>query len=164
MQQDHPTHPYLRFALGTGHYTVDLARVKEILEIAPLTPVPMVPSFVRGVMNLRGAVVPVIDLGDRLGLGAASIGRRSCIVMVSLAAETRDEVPSMGVLVDAVDEVVDAEAGDHEPVPLLGTQVDPRYLRSLVRVHGVATPELDLPAVLDPAALAHLMAASPRRR
>ena len=159
-----PAHQYLRFALGLGRYTVDLARVKEILEIGPLTPVPMMPSFVRGVMNLRGAVVPVIDLGDRLGLGVASIGRRSCIVMVDLAVQTRDELPPMGVLVDAVDEVVDAKAADHEPVPPLGTEVDPRYLRSLVRVRGVATPELDLPAVLDPAALAHAMAASTCRR
>lgn len=159
-----PTHQYLRFALGAGRYTIDLARVKEILEISPLTPVPMMPSFVRGVMNLRGAVVPVIDLGDRLGLGVASIGRRSCIVMVDLAVQTRDELPPMGVLVDAVDEVVDAGAADHEPVPPLGTEVDPRFLRSLVRVRGVATPELDLPAVLDPAALAHAMVASTCRR
>jgi purine-binding chemotaxis protein CheW len=158
------TRQYLRFALGQGRYTMDLARVKEILEFGSLTPVPMMPAFVRGVMNLRGAVVPVIDLGDRLGLGPASIGRRSCIVMVDLAAETRDEVPSMGVLVDAVDEVVDAADADHEPVPPLGTLVDPRYLRNLVRVRGVATPELDLPAVLNPAALAHLMAGSTPRR
>ncbi|WP_338413203.1 chemotaxis protein CheW [uncultured Sphaerotilus sp.] len=159
-----PTHQYLRFALGQGRYTIDLARVKEILEFGPLTPVPMVPAFVRGVMNLRGAVVPVIDLGDRLGLGAASIGRRSCIVMVDLAVETRDELPAMGVLVDAVDEVVDADEAHHEPVPPLGTEVDPRFLRSLVRVRGVATPELDLSTVLDPAALAHLMAAGSTRR
>jgi purine-binding chemotaxis protein CheW len=112
------------------------------------------PDCVRGVMNLRGAVVPVIDLGRRLGLGAVRIGRRTCIVMVELGGATGDESPPMGMLVDAVDEVFTASDAEHEAVPPLGTDVEPRYLRSLVRVRGEAMPELDLPAVLDPAALA----------
>lgn len=145
---------YLRFALGQGRYAVGLDRVREILEVGPLTPVPLMPECVRGVMNLRGAVVPVIDLGRRLGLGSAHIGRRTCIVMVDPGtANDSDRATPMGILVDAVDEVFAAGDTEHEAVPLLGTSVEPRYLRGLVRVRGEATPELDLSALLDPAAL-----------
>jgi purine-binding chemotaxis protein CheW len=144
---------YLRFALGQGRYAVGLERVREILEVGALTPVPLMPDCVRGVMNLRGAVVPVIDLGRRLGLGAARIGRRTCIVMVDPGSTASDGASPMGMLVDAVDEVFAVSDTEHEAVPPLGTAVEPRYLRSLVRVRGEATPELDLPAVLDPAAL-----------
>jgi purine-binding chemotaxis protein CheW len=144
---------YLRFALGPGRYAVGLDRVQEILEVGALTPVPLMPDCVRGVMNLRGAVVPVIDLGRRLGLELTRIGRRTCIVVVDLGGATSDSASPMGMLVDAVDEVFAASDMEHEAVPPLGTAVEPRYLRSLVRVRGEATPELDLPAVLDPAAL-----------
>jgi purine-binding chemotaxis protein CheW len=145
---------YLRFALGQARYAVGLDRVKEILEFGALTPVPLMPDCVRGVMNLRGAVVPVIDLGSRLGLGSARISRRTCIVMVDLGHAEGGGSPPMGMLVDAVDEVFAAGDAEHEAVPPLGTPVEPRYLRSLVRLRGETTPELDLPAVLDPAMLA----------
>jgi hypothetical protein len=75
---------YLRFALADGAYAVPIDAVREILELAPITPLPQMPPFVRGVMNLRGAVVPVIDLAARYGLPVASVGRRSCIVVVDV--------------------------------------------------------------------------------
>lgn len=155
-----PMAQYLRFALGAGRYAVDLARVKEILEVGALTPVPLMPDWVRGVMNLRGAVVPVIDLACRLGLEPTRIGRRSCIVMVTAG----DALPAMGLLVDAVDEVFTASEAEHEAVPVLGTAVEPRLLHSLVRVRGEATPALDLPAVLDLAVLTQPPAPALARR
>lgn len=148
---------FLRFALGSGHCVVDLGQVREILEIGPLTPVPLMPAFVRGVMNLRGAVVPVIDLGTRLGLEVTRLGRRSCIVMIDLSLAHRDGPLALGMLVDAVEEVFEAGESDHEAVPPLGTWINRGYLRSMVRVRGVATPELDLQAALDPTALGTLI-------
>lgn len=164
-----PMAQYLRFALGSGRYAVDLARVKEILEIGALTPVPLMPDWVRGVMNLRGAVVPVIDLACRLGLEPTRIGRRSCIVMVTPSAppgqpSAGEEMTAMGLLVDAVDEVFTASEAEHEAVPVLGTAVEPRLLHSLVRVRGEATPALDLPAVLDLAVLTQPPAPALARR
>lgn len=148
---------FLRFALGSGHCVVDLGHVREILEIGTLTPVPLMPAFVRGVMNLRGAVVPVIDLGTRIGLEVTRLGRRSCIVMVDLPLAHRSATQAMGMLVDAVEEVFEAGEGDHEAVPPLGTRINRGYLRSMVRVRGVVTPELDLQAALDPTALGALI-------
>lgn len=149
---------YLRFALGNEMQAVRIDDVREILEVVQMTPLPLMPGFVRGVMNLRGAVVPVIDLGARLGLPATEIGRRTCVVLVDVAGEPGAKPHTMGVLVDAVYEVFGAGAADTEPVPRLGTRVPPQFIRSMVRVRDQATPELDLGAVLEPAALTELIA------
>ena len=73
---------FLRFALGNERYAVRIDAVREILEVVRMTPLPLMPAFVRGVMNLRGAVVPVVDLGARLGLEVTVVGRRTCVVIV----------------------------------------------------------------------------------
>ena len=149
---------FLRFALGDERYAVRIDAVREILEVGRMTPLPLMPSFVRGVMNLRGAVVPVIDLGARLGGGATSIGRRTCVVIVDIALADDQGAQRLGMLVDAVYEVVDAGTAELEPVPRLGTRIDPGFIRSMVRVRGQATPELDIAAVLDQKVLAELIA------
>jgi len=160
---------FLRIALGEQMCAVRIDAVREILELAPLTPLPLTPPFVRGVMNLRGAVVPVIDLGERVGLPATVLGRRTCVVVVDLSAEVEepgheDEGPfvttvtqTLGVLVDAVHEVFDTAPDELEPVPRLGTRIEPGWIRSMVRVRGEATPELDLDQVLHHRALAELI-------
>jgi purine-binding chemotaxis protein CheW len=149
---------YLRFALGQDMHAVRIDIVREILELVPMTPLPLMPAFVRGVMNLRGAVVPVIDLAARVGLGPATVGRRSCVVLVDAAGTEPDAKPQpMGVLVDAVHEVFDAGAGDTEPPPRLGTRIPLRFIRSIVRVGDRVATEIDFPAVLDQQALAELI-------
>lgn len=152
-----PTQQFLRFALGAEMYAVRIDLVREILEVVQMTPLPLMPPFVRGVMNLRGAVVPVIDLGARLGLPVSRIGRRSCVVMVDIRRSEDDEVQTLGVLVDAVHEVFDVAAADMEPVPRLGTRIDPTSIRCMVRVRGRVTPELDLAAILEHQQLAALI-------
>jgi purine-binding chemotaxis protein CheW len=122
-----------------------------------MTPLPLMPEFVRGVMNLRGVVVPVIDLSARLGLAATVIGRRTCVVIVDVSLPDESGSQTLGVLVDAVQEVLDIPLHDQEAVPRLGTAIDPAHLRSMVRVHAAATPELDLAAILDPARLVELI-------
>ncbi|MEY8878778.1 MAG: chemotaxis protein CheW [Leptothrix sp. (in: b-proteobacteria)] len=155
--ETNPTQQFLRFVLGTEMYAVRIDLVREILEVVQMTPLPLMPPFVRGVMNLRGAVVPVIDLGARLGLPVTRIGRRTCVVIVDVHRHDDDGVQTIGVLVDAVHEVFDLPATDMEPVPRLGTRIDPGLIRSMVRVRGRTTPELDLGAILEQQQLAQLI-------
>ena len=136
--------------------------------VGQLTELPQTPPFVRGVMNLRGAVVPVIDLGGRFGGPAAQISRRTCIIVVEVNPER--EVSSddeqggshvVGMLVDAVYEVFEASAADLEPVPAMGTRVAPEHLRAMARVRGEACAVLDLNHLLAQATLAELIASHP---
>jgi purine-binding chemotaxis protein CheW len=143
--------------------------VREILEFGQLTPLPQTPPFVRGVMNLRGAVVPVIDIGARFGGHAAEVGRRTCIVVVEIDAEPTESeddertAPShvVGMLVDAVYEVFEVASADLEPVPPMGTCVAPEYLRAMARVRGQACAVLDLDHLLAQGTLADLIAQHP---
>lgn len=148
---------FLRLAAGHEHYAVRVDAVREILEVGRMTPLPLMPGFVRGVMNLRGVVVPVIDLGARLGLAATEITRRTCVVIADVVTEAGENAQRLGMLVDAVFEVFESPAGQLEAVPRLGTRIDPAFIRSMVRVRGRATPELDIEAVLDPDVLVTLL-------
>lgn len=150
-------HQFLRFALGHETYAVRIDAVREILEVVHMTPLPLMPDFVRGVMNLRGAVVPVIDLSARLGLSTTVIGRRSCVVMVDIPAP-EDGRQTLGVLVDSVYEVFDASYSDQENVPRMGTRISADFIRSMLRVRGQTTAEIDLARVLEQTALADLIA------
>ena len=141
----------------TGDHVAALMPVfaSEILQVGRLTPMPRTPAFVRGVMNLRGAVVPVIDLGARLGLGAADLGRRSCIVIVEVAqADPADPPLVAGLLVDAVFEVLQREPTAIEPAPELGTTVAQRFLHGITRAEGQLVGVLALPTLLAVADLA----------
>ena len=153
----------LRIALGSEAYALSVDYVREILEVVQMTPLPLMPSFVRGVMNLRGAVVPVIDLGARLGLDVTSLGKRSCVVIVDVAVPDDGGRQTLGVLVDAVYEVFDVTNENTEAVPRLGMRVDAHHVRSILRVRGQATPELNLDTVLDQAELARLIGAHAAR-
>jgi len=148
---------FLRLSLGSEKYAVQINAVREILQMVSTTPLPLMPAFVRGVMNLRGAVVPVVDLGARLELAATDVGRRTCVVIVDVPGIDDGRPQTLGLLVDAVYEVFDAPATTLEEVPRLGTLIDPAFIRSMVRVRGESTPELDLAAILDQQLLARLI-------
>jgi len=163
----------LRMAIGSEDVAVSISDVREILEVGRLTALPRTPDFVRGVMNLRGAVVPVIDLLARLGHPPAQIGRRSCVVVVETApphdsdepADSDDEALNglgeslvVGLLVDAVYEVFDAPPGGFEPVPPLGTSIDAGFLVGMSRVRNEVIGVLALERVLAQQALCALMA------
>lgn len=163
----------LRMAVGDDAVAVPIDDVREILEVGRLTALPRTPDFVRGVMNLRGAVVPVIDLVARLGHPPAQIGRRSCVVVVESAPPADDstgadadadtgspnvETLVVGLLVDAVYEVFDAPPGDFEPVPQLGTRIHASYLRGMSRVRGEVIGVLALERVLAQHELGALIA------
>ncbi len=159
----------LRMAVGPEILAVPIEQVREILEVSRLTPLPRTPSFVRGVMNLRGAVVPVIDLPARLGLPPTVLGRRSCIVVVETppsarsdeASETLDEVSGSlvaGLLVDAVYEVFDTTASRIEGVPTLGTRVAADMLAGMTRARGEVIGLLALSRVLSHSELTDMIA------
>lgn len=154
----------LRMAVSDLVLAVSIDDVREILQVTRLTPLPRTPDFVRGVMNLRGAVVPVIDLSVRLGRQPTELGRRACIVVVecgSAGDEGEGAAPvstAMGLLVDAVFEVFDRRLGEIEPPPTLGTTVEPAFLRGITRAEGALVGVLALSQVLGEAQLRQAIA------
>lgn len=124
---------YLTFRLGDESYAMDIAHVREILRFETITRVPSTPTFIRGVINLRGRVVPVVDLGLKLGLPPCGETRWTCIVIVETTID--GEATLMGVMTDAVSAVVELAASDIEPPPPFGTQLRLDHLLGLCR-HG----------------------------
>ncbi len=123
---------YLTFALGEEVFAMDIRTVREIIQHGAMTTVPLMPGFVRGVINLRGAVVPVIDLQARFGRPAAKISKKTCIVIFDA---TRDgERVELGLMVDAVSEVIEITAANIEPPPNFGTAVRRDFIRGMGKV------------------------------
>lgn len=139
----------LTFISHSKLYALEILHVREIIQAVEMTPVPMMPEFVRGVINLRGKVVPVIDLACRFGHGLAVPGRRSSIVIVEAAAEDpEDELQALGILVDAVSEVIDVTAEDLLPPPMFGTQIRADFISQMVRRGAQFVPLLALATLL----------------
>lgn len=125
---------YLTFTLADEVYGVGILCVKEIIEYGQLTVVPMMPECIRGVINLRGAVVPVVDLACRFGRWPTTIGRRSCIVIVEV--EAGDERQVVGIIVDAVNEVLEIVPGQIEPPPSFGVRIRTDFISGMAKVEG----------------------------
>lgn len=138
---------YLTFTLGSEMFAVGTLSVKEIIEYGQLTEVPMMPDFIRGVINLRGAVVPVIDLSARFGRRATEITRRTCIVIIEVPSG--EETQDIGVLVDAVSEVLEIPAGEIEPPPAFGAKIRTDFIHGMGKVDGKFVILLDVGRVLS---------------
>jgi purine-binding chemotaxis protein CheW len=123
---------YLAFHLAGEEYAIGILRVKEIIEYDTLTKVPMMPAFIRGVINLRGSVVPVVDLAVKLGLPESPNTKRTCIVIVEVDLD--GERTRMGVIADAVSEVMNFSSKDIEAPPAFGTWVQREYLQGMGKV------------------------------
>jgi purine-binding chemotaxis protein CheW len=138
---------YLTFTLDDELFAVGIAAVREIIQYGQMTLVPLMPDFVRGVINLRGAVVPVIDLQARLGRAPAQVGERSSIVIFEVRRD--GERHELGMMVDAVSEVIEiADAGVDAP-PQFGSVVRRDYIHGIVKVGGRFVVILALGATLD---------------
>ena len=139
---------YLTFFIRDEEYAVEILRVKEIIEYEHVTRVPTTPAHVRGVINLRGAVLPVVDLSAKFGNAETEPTRTTCIVVV----ETRlnDELITIGVVSSAVSEVVDIADADIEPAPSFGTSVRVDFLVGMGKLEGRLVLILDLDRVLSP--------------
>ena len=125
---------YLTFSLSGEMYAVGILNVKEIIEYGSLTEIPMMPAFIRGVINLRGAVVPVIDLTARFGGSPTQIGRRTCIII--LEVRDTDTQQDIGVIVDAVSEVIEIPTGEIEPPPAFGAKIRADFIDGMGKVAG----------------------------
>ncbi len=137
---------FLTFYLAGEEYGIGILRVKEILEYDTVTPVPRTPPAIRGVINLRGNVVPVVDLAAKFGLPPSPLAKRTCIVIVEVSLAGRETV--MGLLVDAVSQVMDLLPGDIEPPPAFGTAVTVDYLAGMGKVGKRFVLLLDVDQVL----------------
>ncbi len=126
---------YLTFVLGGEVYALGILNIKEIIAYGDLTEVPMMPAFVRGVINLRGSVVPVIDLLARFGKGCTSIAKRTGIVIVETSSEA-DDNQDIGIIVDAVNEVVDISRREIEPPPSFGAGIRPDFISGMAKRNG----------------------------
>ena len=137
---------YLTFALGGEMFAVGILNVKEIIEYGHLTEIPMMPAFIRGVINLRGSVVPVIDLSARFGGKVTEVSRRTCIVIVEVTDE--DLRHDIGIMVDAVSEVLDINAGEIEPPPRFGSNVNTEFILGMAKARGMVKILLDIDQIL----------------
>ncbi len=123
---------YLVFPLAEEAYGLNIENIREIIEYCELTEVPMVPDFIRGVLNLRGSVIPVIDLIARFGGEPATQSKKSCIVIVEL--HTRDGVLEMGMMVDAVNEVIEIPVADIGAAPSFGSKIRTDFIDGMGKI------------------------------
>lgn len=138
---------YLTFQLGGEMFAIAILHIKEILEYGNLTTVPMMPAFIRGVINLRGAVVPVVDLSARFGRQTSEVTRRSCIVIIEV--EIDSGVQDIGLMVDAVSAVLEIPGREIEPAPSFGARIRADFISGMAKVDGKFVILLNVSKVLS---------------
>jgi purine-binding chemotaxis protein CheW len=125
---------YLTFSLAGEEYGIGILKVKEIIGLMPITPVPKTPSFVKGVINLRGKVIPVADLRLKFNMDEMAYTERTCIIVVEIREGLGQVL--MGIVVDSVSEVLNIKAGEIEDTPAFGTQMDTDYILGMAKTGG----------------------------
>lgn len=138
---------YLTFMLKGEVFAIGILVIKEIIEYGQLTEVPRMPGFVRGVINLRGAVVPVVDLAARFGKDSTVIGRRTCIVIIEVV--NGEDTQVIGVMVDAVNAVLEIPPGDIEAAPNFGAKIRADFIQGMGKVEGKFVIMLNVDKVLS---------------
>lgn len=138
---------YLTFSLAGEEYGIGILKVKEIIGMMNITPVPQTPAFVKGVINLRGKVIPVVDLRLRFALEAAAYTERTCIIVVEVAGANGSIM--MGIVVDAVSEVLNIRGADIENTPAFGVRLDTDFILGMAKAAGGIKILLDIDKVLS---------------
>jgi purine-binding chemotaxis protein CheW len=138
---------YLTFQLGNEEFAIQVLRVREIMGVQEITAVPQTPSYVKGVINLRGKVIPVVDLRLKFGMPETEHTQRTCIIVVQIHGER--EKLLIGVIVDAVSEVLTLQPGEIENTPDFGSGVATPYLLGLAKIKGKVKILLDIEVVLS---------------
>jgi purine-binding chemotaxis protein CheW len=133
---------YLSFNLGDEVFALDIGKVREVLEFTTVTKVPQTPDFMRGVINLRGGVVPVIDMKLKFGMGETEKSINTCVIITEVEMDD-GELTVLGALADSVQEVFDMHSDDIEPAPRLGTQLNTEFL------HGMGKKDNEFVLLLD---------------
>lgn len=145
---------FLTFLVGKDKLAIGINDVNEIIEITNITRVPMTPNYIRGVINLRGNVVPVVDLSARLGHQASEICKRSCIVLVEVVSG--EETHSIGMLVDQVNEILEIPKENIQPAPEFGSGIKVEFIQAMGRVEEDFIILLEVSRVLSVSELASL--------
>ncbi len=138
---------YLTFSLAGEEYGIDILKVQEIRGWAPVTKLPNAPAFVRGVMNLRGAIVPVIDLRLRFGLEAIEYTKTTVVIVVTVQSASGNRI--IGVVVDGVSDVLNLQVADIQPAPDFGTAVHTEFISGLVTIEAGMVMLLDVDRLLS---------------
>ncbi|RYZ82458.1 MAG: purine-binding chemotaxis protein CheW [Moraxellaceae bacterium] len=152
---------YLTFLLGGEMFAIEILTIKEIIEFVNVTTVPMMPDFVRGVINVRGAVVPVVDLSSRFGRKVSEVTRRSCIVIIEANVEGGDK-QDVGVMVDSVSAVMEIPATEIEPAPNFGAKIRVDFISGMAKVNGKFVILLNVDKVLSVEEMAMLSDVGPQ--
>lgn len=144
---------YLTFVLGDEEYGLEILKVREIIGLMEITCVPQTPEFIKGVINLRGKVIPVIDLRLKFGMKEAEPTEETCIIVVDI------NTTLMGILVDTVSEVLDITAGEIEPPPAFGGDISTEFILGMGKIKGNVKILLDIGKVLSPEELIRVVKA-----
>ena len=137
---------YLTFSMAEEEYGIGILKIKEIIGMMPITPVPRTPGFVKGVINLRGEVIPVVDLRLKFGMEEMEYTDRTCIIVVEIATSTG--TVQIGTVVDAVSEVLSIKGDDIEDTPTFGTRLNTEYILGMAKMEGGVKILLDIDKVL----------------
>lgn len=148
---------YLTFRIGNENYGLELSQTREIIEYSGITEVPLMPNFLRGVINLRGEVVPVIDLAVRLGRKPIEVQKRTCIIVVELTNSEQNHV--LGLLADSVSEVIDMNDDNIEDAPSFGANIRADFIQGIAKRDDEFVVLLDANNALSIRELAHLVEA-----
>ena len=138
---------YLTFVLGHESYGIGVLRIREIIRVLDITAVPQMPAYVKGVINLRGKVIPVIDLRIKFQLSKAETTERTCIIVVQVNLPSGAK-PQMGLIVDAVEEVANIGAAEIEETPDFGAALATDYILGMAKVKGAVKTLLDIDRVV----------------
>ncbi len=138
---------YLTFSLADEEYGIGILKIKEIIGMMPITSVPQTPEFVKGVINLRGKVIPVVDLRLRFGMDSIDYTERTCIIVVEI--EGSAGTVQIGIVVDAVSEVLNVNAEDVEETPTFGAKLNTDYILGMAKMEGGVKILLDIDKVLS---------------
>jgi purine-binding chemotaxis protein CheW len=138
---------YLTFSLGQESFGIEILKVREIIRVPEITPVPQMPDYVKGVINLRGKVIPVIDLRVKFRFPQAEFHERTCMIVGSVRLPS-SESSFLGLIVDVVEEVVQINAQDVEATPNFGTKLETNYILGMAKVKGTVKTILDIDEVV----------------
>jgi purine-binding chemotaxis protein CheW len=138
---------YLTFSLAHEEYGIGILKIKEIIGMMPITTVPQTPEFVKGVINLRGKVIPVVDLRLRFGIEAMDYTERTCIIVVEITG--RSGIILIGIVVDSVSEVLNIKGEEIEDTPAFGTKLDTAFILGMAKKEGGVKILLDIDQVLS---------------
>lgn len=168
MEIDNPTgivtetDQYLTFMLADEEYGVDILRVQEIKGWSHATPIPNTPDFVKGVINMRGTIVPIVDLRERFSMPEAAYGPTTVVVVLKVVG-TDDSERTMGIVVDAVSDVYNVATSDIKPTPNFGGNIDVEFLKGLATIDEKMVILLDIDKLLNQSVIPEMEAAPEAR-